>query len=36
MLGVSQISPMLSFIALGGFLVVMLLLGSLLFNKIKI
>ncbi len=36
MLGVSQIAPMLSFTALGGFLIAMLLLGSLLFNKIKI
>jgi hypothetical protein len=36
MLGVSQISPVLSFAALGGFLVAMLLLGSFLFNKIRI
>ena len=36
MLGVSQITPVLSFTALGAFLIAMLLLGSLLFNKIKI
>ncbi|MFW5944432.1 MAG: hypothetical protein ACOCTU_04160 [Bacteroidota bacterium] len=36
MLGASQLDPLLCFVALGGFLVAMLLLGSLLFNKIKI
>lgn len=36
MLGASQLNPWLCFAALSGFLVVMLLLGSFLFNKIKI
>jgi len=36
MLGASQINPLICFAALGGFLVVVLLLGSFLFNKIKI
>ena len=36
LLGATQITPVLSFSALGGFLVAMLLLGSFLFNKIKI
>ena len=36
MLGTSQIPPLVSFGALGGFLVAMLILGSFLFNKIKV
>ena len=36
MLGASQLSPLLSFGALGGFLVVMLFLGAFLFKRIKI
>lgn len=36
MLGTSQISPLLSLSALGGFLIAVLLLGSFLFNKIRI
>jgi len=36
MLGTSQINPLLSLSALGGFLIAVLLLGSFLFNKIRI
>jgi ABC-2 type transport system permease protein len=36
MLGGSQIDPLVCFVALGGFLVIMLFLGSFLFKRIRI